>query len=274
MSEIWMEGRIPALSEIETLKQTPFERKPVSEGEVNSAIKNIIAGLLLTPFLVFLGLRVIVSFKGIGMLIFGFGPLLAAPFVGIILIFNMGLIVILRDPRSKNVLRAFQWIWQVSFLKTFVSEKEKELDYAYGSAVRSVPDVISKSISKELVSNYLKDTGRKFRSILDESSKGMDVSFNWEKNTVKESVWSVRWELPEESIKIISEKEVEPGVCEAIGNFQFLKVLEYTYGSNTFQLYVAGLLVHINNCYIKNGKFWFTNDLMPKIQVDMIDVSP
>ena len=259
--KLLLEGRSPTSEEIGILKNVPFERKSISVGERNKGIWLNILGVVVPPLGILFGLWVIKTFVGPGVIVFGYGMFIASPIFAIVFI-SWGINILVRDPRKKNVRDAFVWIWKESYKDGL--ESDSNCIDTYGSVIRSVPNAISDNISTETMKEYLLKIRSVFETFFDEASEGIDTSCLCKDESVVNN-WSSNWEILEDSIRLLSEKETENGVCRAVGRFIAKKILSQIEGDDIYELHVAAVSVKVGGYYIKNGDYWFSYDLMPEI---------
>ena len=265
--ELRMESRRLENEVIDRLKSVPFQRKSLSAGERKKGFLNIFLGVVIPPLILLFGLWVINNFKGPGVIFFGYGSLFAAPIFAVLLIVVWGINVLVREPRKKNAKAVFKWIWQESYRDALTDGSEKSFEYAYGSVIRCVPNHISDTIDKNSLKEYLSNIRNTFERILDEKSKGLDTSCKW-KNGAAVGSWTTKLDFQDLSICLDEENELKSGIKEATGSFTITRILSHVSGDDTYELHLASIFAKIHNYYVKNGNFWFTCDLMPKIVED------
>ncbi|MDR1983373.1 MAG: hypothetical protein LBQ28_00900 [Prevotellaceae bacterium] len=259
--EVQMKSRRPERAEIDKLKNAPFARKSASKSEINTAVGYILMGIIVSPLMLLFGLWVINGFKGPGVLVFGYGAVIAAPILFIALVIG-GIYMFVRDPRKKTVKDVFNWIWSESYKEALfnVNDKNKGYEYAYGSVIRCVPSVLSNRISKDILAAYLSKIQNSFKTIIDEK---FDTSCKWKDGSPVDA-WNSRWDEP--LITAIGENEIESGLKAATMNITVKRVLKQGVSNDdAYEIDVAYLSVKINGYYIKNGNYWIPYDLMPEI---------
>ena len=264
-AEMEMKSLRPSQEELDKLTNEPFKRKPLSGGEAKKGIRNTLLGIFIPPLMVLFGLWVIKTFRGPGVILFGFGSVIAAPVFAVVLIV-MGLQLLFRDPRKKSAETAIKWIWYDSYKDALtgpIDAFHKNTGYAYGSVIRCVPNIISEKIESHILKNYLQKFRNTIEKTLDEKSSSIDSTCKW-KNGTSTGTWNSKLEFQDNSIHVDSIMEDKGSFKEITYSFKIEKVLYQVSGEDTYELHAAAAVVKINGHYIKNGKYWFAYDLMPE----------
>ena len=266
--QLYMESKEPNLDEITVLLDEPFSRVPPSAAEIRKAIILLAIGVICSPLMLLFGIWVSRAFRGPGVLFYGYLPIIAAPIILIIfLIWSFN--ILLRDGRKKKPEASFAWLWhEAYFAEVFISSGRYEsINYACGTAARSVPKSLSSVENRELLGGYIENIRSIVDTILDTEGAKVDTSC-YAKNG---SQFSASWNG--ESIQVVtnvsSQQELSDVLRKINGTVTITKSLTCQIGSgnnsDTYQLPVSSVELNIVAWYIKHRAYWFPFDMMPVV---------
>jgi hypothetical protein len=263
MLSISMECKKPENEIFEKLMKEPFKKTGPSEGEAKSARNKILIGIGILLFGVLFGMWVINTFRGFGVIVFGYGSLIAGP-IGFIVFLKEGVKLLTRDGRKKSVKESFIWLWAESYYGEIFSKGKRSVEYSCACAKRCIPESLARTIDDAIHVKYVRDIQKQLDFLFSGMLQKIDYSCNL--NTVENI--STEWKF-ETEINIENEKEIVTGLKEVTGIVKLKKILNYFVpGGNTgssYDINVADVLIKIHGYYIRNGEYFFPYDIMPKI---------
>jgi hypothetical protein len=266
--DVAVTGSSNYVQDVQALKTTPFEKLKVSRFEVQRAIKWIISGIIVAPFLMIFGSWVIANFTGPGVLFFGYGAVIAGP-VSFLFFISTGLDIILGDPRGKTPAKAFQKIWRDALFdagSASMSDQytgSKKSGYLYRRYLRSVHPLHRNATEQEVI-EYIDGLRKIARTYFDDITASMDLSCKNSTGSDFLGQWDNYCHF-DSSCKIISENSqsatVEGKIC-----ISFDKTCKIS-DRETYSLPAAVVNFNVKQQYVKCGDFWAPADPMPVVSI-------
>ncbi len=254
--EINVFGKKPDAKELEQYSNLTYGSGLPGGEELKDALIWLGSGIGIGIFGFLFGSWVIRTFVGPGVLIFGYGSLLALPMLGVFLAVS-SIYRLLRPAHKKKASKAFEWVWIISIMgDDRISTRFGKIPYAISTMRRIFPEGYDFSESK--YKNYL-------NSFRNEIIKICDINVT----KLKEEGW---WESsPIVNHKIIEDEEINEKLHKIHAIITYDDQVGFTidYQKNK-KKYMTATRVEINviQYYIKSGEYFFPYDYMPEFKVE------
>ena len=244
-----IQGRRPDQAELGRLSSLPYGRTLPGGAEVKEAVKWFLIGTIAGVAMFLFGRWVIERFAGPGVLFFGYGAAyLAAPASVIFGFSSLG--KLLRSAQKTKPADAFRWAWMVSILgDDEVGERFGKLPYAVSTMRRLLPKDMA--YNESAFGRYVDALRFSMAAAADESA-----------SAPREGGWSESG--PDKTCAITRDEELLPSLRELSAVITYTDRLSRTDDRNRSESMTAAKLeLHITQCYIRSGKYWFPYDHMP-----------
>ena len=244
-------GKTPNRSEAENLSTLRFGSGLPGAAEAKDALKWFFIGILTGIAFFFFGRWVIGHFRGLGVLIFGYGgAYLAAP---IMVVFGfVSLFKLFRSAHKKKPADALHWAWMVSILgDDAAGERFGKLPYSVSTMRRLLPE--GADFDETSYTEYVQLLREAMSKAADETAASLKTG-GWHESG------------PNKNCKVIEEKELLPNVYELRAVVTYNDQLALTSNNKTKYMTSAMLELHITQYYIRSGKYWFPYDITPSFQ--------
>lgn len=248
-----IEGKQPDRAEAERLSALHFGSDTRGSAEVSHALKNFFGLLVAAVALFFFGGWVISRFKGLGVLIFGYGfRYLGAP--GAAIAAFAFLFSLFRTAHKKKPAQALEWAWKVSAMGDDASSHRfGDMDYAVSTMSRLIPQ--GAGFDAGAYEAYLTSLRGAMSRICDEAGKSLRAA-GWE-----ETFASVR-------CNVLGDTEILPNVHELSATVLFNDRVSISQNNKTRDAVACQIELNIRQSYILCEKYWFPYDFMPAFRVE------
>lgn len=244
-------GGIPSREEAERLKGIPFDRKGLSKEEAKDSLKWFAFGVIAAIALWLFGGWVIGKFKGLGVLVFGYGfKYLGGP---IMVVFGISsLLKLFRSARKKKPFDAMKWIWITSLVGddgVGDSSRFGKKEYALATMERIIPSGIS--FSEAELSGYIDQVRSAISHAADENTL---------KVKAKQTGWSESYPMKE--LRLKEEKDLFEGVKQLHAVLTYQDCLSKTVNNKTDRMISAIVEINITQTFICSGGYWFPYEII------------
>lgn len=245
---IRIEGKRPDQAEAEYLSTLEFGSDTRGSAEISHALKYFFGFLAAAVALYFFGGWVISKFKGPGVLIFGYGAkYIGAP--GCVIGAFVFLSELFRSAHKKKASQALQWAWKVSAMGDDASSKRfGEMPYAVSTMSRLLPP--GAGFDAKAYETYLTSLRAAIGKIGDEAGKSL-----------RDAGWTETFAVVR--CDVTGETEYLPKVHELEAVLKFTDRVSKSVNNKSNNAVTCLIELHIRQCYIQSGKYWFPYDITP-----------
>lgn len=253
----------PSPQLVEQIKAASSKGVPPSVAEVRHAFATLLLMGAVGVAMFFFGMWVIRGFRGPGVIVFGYGAVLAGPIAALYGIFVF-IDTLLSERRGKTPARSFEKIWNSGYFSEFSLWNAKK---ATGNRVlRSLPRITGLP-SREEILQYCEELKAFVNADLDALEGQLTATGKWTGgNTFDISKWGIMEISPMLQTEPLQVTELGNGVSEVRGVVSFVRTRQYSVSDQKkYEMKRAVLRLDITSYCVKNGRFYYIVNAMPAL---------
>lgn len=261
--EASLQARRPTAATVEAVLAASERAAAITGKEIGQALLNFLIACAIGVAMFFFGRWVVSGFRGPGVLVFGYVPILAAPCL-VILGFVQLFSGLFSRRRGKTPKAAFVKVWESGYFNGLMFTNAAGA--AAARVYRSLPDIPGGPSAVDLAA-YVEALKRWVEGMLDAEEAGLATAGRWN-NGVEEDVtgWHADLTGPTLVPGSVIITALAPNVQEVTGVLQAVRKRTHSVSDNKTNELVRCTLRMTITCYcVHRGKYWLVTDAMPDL---------